>query len=98
MGAGHRGATAAGVGLEFVLIAFQHLLPEWIGPALWWGLLVVGLALIVWGIWPFLRRFSRSRLIPILMMILGIFLFFGGAIWYGLNDPSGLTRAFDTHD
>jgi hypothetical protein len=90
MGVGHRSATAAGVGLEFVLIAFQHLLPEWIGAGLWWVLLLVGIALIVWGVWPFLRRkaVSRSRLIPIIIMGFGIFLFFGGAIWYGLSEPT----------
>jgi hypothetical protein len=89
MDAGHRSATAVGAGLEFVLIAFQHLLPEWLGSGLWWLLLFVGLALIVWGVWPFLKRVitsSRSRLIPIIMMVSGIFLFLGGAVWYGINN------------
>jgi hypothetical protein len=82
-GAGHRSATAVGAGLEFVLIAFQHLLPEWLGPALWGLLLFFGFGLICWGLWPLVRRVQR--VIPITLMVLGVIFFFGGAIWYGIK-------------
>jgi hypothetical protein len=50
----HGAPTAIGAGIELMLVATAHVLPSWLGPALWWLLFGIGLLIFLYGISPVL--------------------------------------------